>query len=160
MSPSLNSGMVTMAINWNGDAAFQGLLNISWQSLVFSGILVGILFAWKKKKVGIGTFIVLAFFANFFWNHWLFAFMEGAQKNQFTFQGDAAFQSMLNLSTVPTFLVFVGVTMLLKAVIKKIEWGLVVQLIMAFALSIVWIHWVVPAWNSANMGSVSVPFIS
>lgn len=157
MSPGLNPDMATVAAEWKGDAAFQGLLSISWGSLIFSGILVGILFAWKKKKVGIGTFIVLAFFANFIWNHWLFAFLEGARSNRFNYQGDAAFQAMLNLSTVPTFLVCVGVTILLKVLVKKIEWGLVVQLIMALALSIIWIHWAIPTWNS--FGGISVPGI-
>lgn len=151
----LNPDMVTMAANWKGDAAFQGLLNISWQSLLFSGILVGLLFAWKKTKVGVGTFIVLAFFANFFWNHWLFTFVGGFQKQKFNVYGDAAFQSMLNLSTVPVFLVCVGVTIVIKSVLKKANWGLMVQLIMAFAFSIIWIHWAVPTWNS--LGGISIP---
>lgn len=156
----LNTDPVMLAaINWHGDAAFQGLLSISWQSLVFSGILVGLLFGWKRKKVDIGTFIVLAFFANFFWNHWLFTFVEGFRSQRFNVYGDAAFQSMLNLSTVPAFIAFVGVTMVLKKIVKKIEWGLVVQLIMAFALSLIWIHWAVPTWDSLgiDLGGLSIP---
>ena len=144
-------GSATLAaVNWQGDAAFQGLLDVSLGSLFFPGVIVGIAIAWKKIRMGIGAFVVMAFFTNYLWNHWLFVVLDGVRSNRFEFQGDAQFQALLNLTSVGTFIGAVVAVILAKAILKT-GWGLLTSLVMALAFAILWLHWLVPFWNSLNM---------
>ena len=97
-------------------------------------------------KIGIHSFQQIDQFTQ----RLLFVVLDGVRSNRFEFQGDAQFQALLNLTSVGTFIGAVVAVILAKAILKT-GWGLLTSLVMALAFAILWLHWLVPFWNSLNM---------
>lgn len=168
MSPGTgtNVDMVTMALNLKGDQAFQSLYSgVGLAALLGSAAIVFAYYVAKKPKWGIGTAVILVFFMNFLVSGLIApivaSFSSGTGTINFT--GNGKFKSLLDLSgigqgqTLGSFIVCIVLVILLKG---KFKWGMGASVVMIIVLPIFYLHWVLPLWQSANIGSVNIPFVS
>jgi hypothetical protein len=146
--------------NFKGDTALQGLYgNMSLKSLIISGIIVGVIYVWKGKKWGLGTFGVLTFVTFYLVTGWVVPLINSLFGNnsngQVALVGNATLQGLLNLTAAGTILVSLLVAVVIS---KRFKWGIGVGLIMTFVISILWLHWWIPLWHSTGFSLSGLPF--
>jgi len=136
MQPLLTNP-TTLAVDWKGDAAFQGLFSgFTLQSLLISCLVITAIGWVVSKRWGVIATVVLGVMGSYAWNH----FIKNGGK------GDAAWNQMMSLGGVFGFLGSLVAIVVLRFFLKQ-QWGFIVCVALALFLNIFLVHWLFPVWD-------------
>lgn len=138
MQPLLASK--TLAADWSGDAAWQGLwAGSTLKTILISTVIAVAVCSWfLKSRVGLIAGAILGVVGNYFYVH--------VYQNK----GDNVWEQM-GSSDGWTFFVCILVVGLVNLI--KPSWGgVVIGLGLAFFVDLLWVHYIMVWWNSGGFG--------